>query len=60
MPIPKPSGSETEKEFIKRCMADDKMVSEYTDIDQRFSVCVSSFNENTNDVKAAEQNTGDN
>jgi hypothetical protein len=60
MPIPKPSGSETEKEFIKRCMADDKMVSEYTDIDQRFSVCVSSFNENTNDVKAAGQNTGDN
>jgi len=60
MPIPKPSGSETEKEFIKRCMADDKMVSEYTDIDQRFSVCVSSFNENTNDVKAAEKNTGDN
>jgi hypothetical protein len=60
MPIPKPSGSETEKEFIKRCMADDKMVSEYTDIDQRFTVCVSSFNENTNDVKAAEKNTGDN
>ena len=60
MPIPKPSGSETEKEFIKRCMADDIMVSEYTDIDQRFIVCVSSFNENTNDVKVAEQNTGDN
>jgi hypothetical protein len=60
MPIPKPSGSETEKEFIKRCMADDKMVSEYTDIDQRFTVCVSSFNENKNDVKAAEKNTGDN
>jgi hypothetical protein len=60
MPIPKPRGSETEKEFIKRCMADDIMVSEYTDIDQRFSVCVSSFNEKTNDVKAAEKNTGDN
>ena len=60
MPIPKPTASETEKEFIKRCMGDDIMVSEYTDIDQRFSVCVSSFNEKTNDVKAAEQNTGDN
>lgn len=60
MPIPKPTASETEKEFVKRCMSDDKMVGEYTDIDQRFAVCVSSFNENTNDVKAAEQNTGDN
>jgi hypothetical protein len=60
MPIPKPTASETEKEFVKRCMSDDKMVSEYTDIDQRFAVCVSSFNENTNDVKAAEQNTGGN
>jgi hypothetical protein len=60
MPIPKPTASETEKEFVKRCMSDDKMVSEYADIDQRFAVCVSSFNENTNDVKAAEQNTGDN
>lgn len=45
MPIPKPTPSESEKEFIKRCMADDKMVSEYTDIDQRFSVCVSSYQE---------------
>jgi hypothetical protein len=60
MPIPKPTSSETEKEFIKRCMADDKMVSEYTDIDQRFAVCVSSFNENTNNVKAVEQNKSGN
>ena len=43
MPIPKPSGSETEKEFIRRCMANDKMISEYEDIDQRFAVCRSSY-----------------
>jgi hypothetical protein len=36
------------------------MVSEYTDIDQRFAVCVSSFNENTNNVKAVEQNKSGN
>jgi hypothetical protein len=60
MPIPNPTSSETEKEFIKRCMADNTMVSEYTDIDPRFAVCVSSFNENTNNVKAAEQNKSGN
>ena len=43
MPIPKPSGSETEKKFIRRCMSDDKMISEYEDIDQRFAVCRSSY-----------------
>jgi len=43
MPIPKPNPSETEKEFIKRCMSDDKMISEYEDIDQRFAVCRSSY-----------------
>lgn len=43
MPIPKPLGSESEKDFIKRCMVDDKMISEYEDIDQRFSVCRSSY-----------------
>ncbi len=36
MPIPKPTASETEKEFVKRCMSDDKMVSEYTDIDHNY------------------------
>lgn len=43
MPLPEPTASETEKEFIKRCMADDKMMTEYTDIDQRFAVCVTSY-----------------
>lgn len=49
MPIPKPTPSETEKEFVKRCMADDTMISEYTDIDQRFAVCIGSYQELTED-----------
>lgn len=45
MPIPKPNASETEKEFIQRCMSDNTMISEYTDIDQRFAVCIGSYEE---------------
>lgn len=43
MPIPKPTPSESENDFIKRCVMDDKMISEYTDIDQRLAVCRSSY-----------------
>ncbi len=39
MPIPIPNQGEKEKEFIQRCMTDDKMVSEYPDTDQRYTVC---------------------
>jgi hypothetical protein len=39
MPIPKPNQGEKEKEFIQRCMSDDKMVKEYPDTDQRYTVC---------------------
>ena len=42
MPIPKPSGSETEEEFMGRCMKDPQMQSEY-DKGQRTAVCLSSF-----------------
>lgn len=42
MPIPKPTSSESEKEFIQRCMDDSKMKDEY-DIDQRFAVCQDAF-----------------
>ena len=45
MPIPKPNLGETKKEFIKRCMADSTMVSEYSSIDQRFAVCVAKWEE---------------
>ena len=37
MPIPKPTPKETEKEYLKRCMADPTMVSEYKSTDQRYA-----------------------
>ena len=57
MPIPKPNPSETEKEFIKRCMSDDKMISEDEDIDQRFAVCRSSY-ETMESQKHGQTNSG--
>lgn len=38
MPLPKPKPTETQKEFIQRCMIDSTMVNEYTR-DQRFAIC---------------------
>jgi len=39
VPIPRPTSSETEQEFIDRCMSDSVMVSEFPDEDQRLAVC---------------------
>jgi len=39
MPLPKPKATETQKEFIQRCMVDSNMVTEFKDKDQRFAVC---------------------
>jgi len=39
MPLPKPKGTETQKEFIQRCMIDSNMVTEFKDKEQRFAVC---------------------
>ena len=52
MPIPKPSGSETENEFMSRCMDDATMRSEY-DRGQRTAICIASFR----DKKKGEQMT---
>ena len=43
MPIPKPQKDESKKDFIQRCITDEKMKSEYTDIDQRLAVCSTSY-----------------
>lgn len=40
MPLPKPKDSETQQEFIQRCMADKTMVSEYPDEKQRYAICM--------------------
>ena len=45
MPIPKPQKDESKKDFIQRCITDEKMKSEYTDIDQRVAVCSTSYEE---------------
>ena len=39
MPIPQPKKGEHEKEFVQRCMIDEKMKIEYPDVDQRYIVC---------------------
>ncbi len=39
MPLPKPRKSESESEFINRCMNNDMMLSEYTSEKQRYAVC---------------------
>lgn len=40
MPIPQPNQGEHEEQFVQRCMADDKMASEYPDESQRYAVCI--------------------
>lgn len=39
MPIPEPNSGEHEKEFVQRCMIDEKMKPEYPDVDQRYTIC---------------------
>lgn len=44
MPIQTPNTSESESDFMQRCMSDDKMISEY-DMEQRAAVCRSTYQE---------------
>jgi lambda family phage portal protein len=37
--IPSPTGGESEKDFVSRCMSDDTMLAEYPDTTQRAAVC---------------------
>lgn len=43
MPIPKPSGTESESDFMERCMSDATMDNDYPDEDQRVAVCIGSY-----------------
>ncbi len=52
MPIPKPSPGETQNEFMKRCMYDEKMISEYK-IEQRAAICHSEFTTNLANEKVS-------
>jgi len=40
MPIQKKETGESTSEFINRCMGDEKMVKEYPDTDQRYTICI--------------------
>lgn len=44
MPIPKPKSRESESDFLKRCMSDDKMIEEYEQ-EQRAAICRSTYAE---------------
>jgi len=50
MPIPTPNKNEEKKDFIQRCMSDDKMASEYANTDQRLAVCSTSYEERLSKV----------
>lgn len=43
MPLPKPTLGEDRDEFVSRCLADDKLVQEFPDSDQRVAVCNAQF-----------------
>lgn len=43
MPLPTKKKSETEQEFVSRCMADDMVQKDYKDQKQRAAVCYSQF-----------------
>ena len=47
MPIPKPRSDESRDDFIQRCMDDDTMLDEYSDVDQRLAVCLSNLEKAT-------------
>ena len=39
MPLPKLKATETQEEFVSRCMSDNQMMIEYKRQDQRLAVC---------------------
>lgn len=45
MPIPQPNPNEDKKDFVQRCVANEKMKSEYPNVEQRLAVCSSAFEE---------------
>lgn len=43
MPIPKPSGNESEEEYVSRCMSE--LNTDYPDEEQRAAICYNTFRE---------------
>jgi hypothetical protein len=46
MPLPTPKEDEMQKDFMSRCMADDVMLREYPNIQQRRAVCYIQWRDN--------------
>lgn len=45
MPLPVPTGAETESEFISRCMADPTANADFPSSEQRAAVCYRQWSE---------------
>jgi hypothetical protein len=43
MPLLEPKPLETQKDFVKRCMADTMMAREYPELDHRYAVCIAQY-----------------
>lgn len=54
MPLPKPTKKESKKDFIERCMSDDKVSDEFGDSKQRYAVCQTQWK----DSKAEKESKG--
>ena len=51
MPIPKPSGSQNEEEYIGVCMSDSTMLNDFPDNSQRYAVCITTFQDSQKEKK---------
>lgn len=43
MPLPKPFKYEKKDKFIERCMSNNTMKKEHKDVDERYAVCISLY-----------------
>lgn len=55
MPIPEPRPGEHSGAFVPRCMADETMIAEFPDADQRMAVCMSQIGIKEIDLTPTEQ-----
>ena len=60
MPIPTPRPTEKKKDFIERCMSDEIMTAEYTDVQQRMAICQVQFSNHMLDGYETIMNTDNN
>jgi hypothetical protein len=54
MPVPSRKDNEDKNKFLSRCMSDETMKKEYTNIDQRTAICISKATEDCDKIEAAD------